>query len=55
MWYSWSVNENSLKYKIEYLYENLFTISQAEIAILFGGGGGGGGGGGMKWYYMSAK
>ena len=37
MWYWWSVNENSLKYKIENLYENLFTASQSfmEIAILF--------------------
>ena len=40
----WShVNENSLKYKIENLCENLFTINQTlmEIAIQFVG----------KWYY----
>ena len=39
MLYWWSVNENSLKYKIENLYENLFTACQffMEIAILFVG------------------
>ena len=37
MWYWWSVNENSPKYKIENLYENLFLVSQSfmEIAILY--------------------
>ena len=32
VWYWWSVNENSLKYKIENLYENL-TISQTFMEI----------------------
>ena len=45
MWYWWHVNENSLKYKIENLYEHLFTISQTfmEIVIQFVG----------KWYWTS--